>query len=221
MISASPISFSRLNDGPLSIPRRRYSEPKSSGVGLLSAFDASEWNNHPLDCFRSRWWIAMCNRRHERRVARALDSMGIGCYVPMMEVRRLGPDGKRDRIKIPRFESYVFVNADYFSKGETRHNPKLRSSLLTVYPVSNQSRITSELQAFEIAEREGILIGPAVKMTVGTKCVIQPPHFLMGKEGYIIRVNRQQKFMLQVTDLQYANEVEIDPRFLEIVESAA
>jgi transcription antitermination factor NusG len=188
-----------------------------------TAYDMAEWFNRPLAEFTSIWSGIFCKNHHERRVARSLSDAGFGVYLPMLERIQRDAAGKRRRIRVPRFEPYVFVNAPDFSRAEMAERcPKASSSALSIIPVVNQGRIDRELRAFEIAEQNGLLVGDVIgNLSVGQPVKVIAPHPLMGHQGVIIHVQRQKKFVLQLTDFGCASEVEIDPQFLEADEEAA
>jgi hypothetical protein len=183
----------------------------------------TDWHNSPLETFTSRWWLCLTIPRHERRVARALSSAGIGCYVPQVEQYGRDREGRRCRVRVPLFQSYVFVNSDFFSRRELYDNPKARSSVRSVFDVPNQQRFDREIKAFELAEINGLLTGETFnELVVGRLCRVRPPHIYQGQVGTLIQRNeKKQRFTIQLTNLNYSASVEIDPKYLELEEVSA
>ena len=139
--------------------------------------------------------------------------MGVDLFLPVERrwYHRKDRPGQREMRDAVLFDGYLFVNGD----DETPHVAKSARHVSTIIPVPNQVRLTRELAAFEqaIAVQQPttiyrqLIVGRQVRVTGGP---------MQGVEGtLIIRHDRRQVFILEVTILGAAREMEIDPALLE------
>ena len=184
---------------------------------MVAALSAAEWVNEAITGFHARWFIAMTIPRHERRVARGLRDDGVNCYIPIAYSRIT-------KCNSPLFSGYVFANAIHLWRGDAILNPKVRSSLLTVSPVSDQGRLDRELRQIQMAEFQGLLTDEKFNdLRVGRVCRVSQKHpTLRGAVGTLIYANsKKPKFVLEVKMLGQAVGIDIDPEFLEVDDDAA
>ena len=188
---------------------------------MLSAYDETEWFNRPLGEISGHWFIGFVIARHERRVARALRSIGCESFIPMDERVQRSPSGQRHRVRVPLFDSYVFFAADdFFSRADLP--AKARGSFLQLIPVIDQPRLHRELKGLEKATASGLTGEVFRHLHPGKICRVLPPHKFQGMEGELItRSDRRLQFVICIHMLGTAVMVDIPPEFLELVETSA
>lgn len=68
------------------------------------------------------WYVVYTKPRNEKKVAESLNNLGIESYCPTMVTIRQWSD-RRKKVKIPMFNSYVFVKTDQSDYEKIRRNP--------------------------------------------------------------------------------------------------
>lgn len=157
------------------------------------------------------WWVGHTKARFEKAFAWDLVRASIGHFLPMAE-RVLYSSGKKRRVMMPLFTSYVFFNGS----PETRRTALSTGRLCQVIEVGDQAALAKELEmvlaAVQTQPRLGVHIGPVV----GQRCrVISGP--LEGVEGTVIERGRMARTVLEVSILGQGAVVEIEADLLEPV----
>jgi len=159
-----------------------------------------------------RWWVAHTKARFEKAFAWQLYRLDIGYFLPMAErVRIYG--GKKQRVMMPLFSSYVFFCGD----DEDRYTAMTTNRLCQTIDVVDQARLVSELSAIEKAINGGTTVDLYPSIAVGRQCRIIAGA-LMGVEGIVIERNKRARVVLQVSILGQGALVEIDADLLELID---
>ena len=160
------------------------------------------------------WWILCTRPRFERNVADQLDRLGIDYFLPTETkwYSRRDRPGERERREVVMFPSYVFANTpDGHAAAQARH-------VAGVLPVPDQHRLARELAIFEQTIAANVTTSPFPDLVVGREARVKSGP-LQGMRGVlIIRNDRRQVFVLVVTTLGAARELEIDPAVLELAD---
>jgi transcriptional antiterminator RfaH len=159
------------------------------------------------------WWIAHTKARAEKAFAWDLVRKGIAHFLPMAERVRVY-DGRKRRMMIPLFPSYVFFCGDE----EARYNAFQTDRLANVIPVKEQGRLVSELVGIERAVRGSSDLELYQSLPVGRFCRVTGGP-LAGLEGIVVRRDDVTKFVVQVTVLGFGAALNVDPDLLTAVDS--
>src|SRR5690349_2844110 len=159
------------------------------------------------------WWIGHTKARAEKAFAWDLMRKGIAHFLPMAERVRMY-DGRKRRMMIPLFPSYVFFSGDV----ESRYNALQTDRLANVIPVKEQGRLVSELVSIERAICGGTELELYQSLPVGQLCrVTSGP--LAGLEGTVFRRDDITKFVVQVTVIGQGVSLNVDPDLLIAIAS--
>ena len=156
-----------------------------------------------------RWWVAHTKPRCEKAFAWGLQRRGIGYFLPMTRRVRFS-GGRKRRVMLPLFPSYVFFCGD----AESRSAALATNRLCRTLEVADQGRLVVELSAIEKAlDGEGGLEAcPAA--AVGQPCRITSGPF-EGIEGIVARRDGSARIVLDVHVLGQGACMEIDADLLE------
>ena len=159
-----------------------------------------------------RWWVGHTKSRFEKAFARDLLERGIVFFLPQVErVRVFG--GRKRRILLPLFPSYVFFCGDE----ESRVTAMRTNRLCRTIDVSEQDKLVSECSAIEQALAGGAGLDPWPGLSLGRRCRVTAGP-LRGIEGTVIRKDGRTRIVLQVSVLGLGASLEIDADFLEPTE---
>jgi transcription antitermination factor NusG len=156
------------------------------------------------------WWVAHTRSRAEKSFARDLLAHRIAYFLPMQErVQVWG--GRRRKVLIPIFQSYVF----FAGSAEARQSALATQRIAHVFPVRQREKFVAELQAIQLAVQSGAMLDPFPSIAVGSRCrVVRGP--LRGIEGIVIRKDGVTKLVLQIRMLGQGACLEIGPEDLEL-----
>jgi len=156
------------------------------------------------------WWVAYTKPRFEKAFARDMLSYGIGYFLPMRE-KIIFSGGRKRRVMIPLFTSYVFFCGDE----KDRYTALTTNRLCQTIEVVDQDGLIQELSRIEKALLSKAIIDNYPRLPVGSYCrIISGP--MMGIEGVVIeRKDTQARMVLEVTILGQGAVVEIDADLLE------
>ncbi|MGB7157343.1 MAG: transcription termination/antitermination NusG family protein [Tepidisphaeraceae bacterium] len=114
-----------------------------------------------------RWWVGHTKARFEKSFAFDLLGRGIHYFLPLLERVRLS-GGRKRRVMIPLFQSYVF----FCGEEADRCAALATGRLCQVIPVRDQARFVAEIAAVEQAIRSGAALTPFMGIAVGRPCRI-------------------------------------------------
>jgi len=156
------------------------------------------------------WWVAHTKARFEKAFARDMLSYGIGYFLPMREKITFS-GGRKRRVMVPLFTSYVFFCGDE----KDRYTALTTNRLCQTIEVVDQDGLKQELSRIEKALLSKAIIDNYPRLPVGGRCrIISGP--MTGIEGVVVeRKDSQARMVLEVTILGQGAVVEIDADLLE------
>ncbi|TKJ34786.1 MAG: hypothetical protein CEE38_16635 [Planctomycetes bacterium B3_Pla] len=159
------------------------------------------------------WWVAHTKARFEKAFARDMSGHGIGYFLPMRE-KTIFSGGRKRRVMIPFFTSYVFV----CGTEPDRYTALTTNRLCQMIDVIDQDGLIRELSRIEKALLSGAVIDHYPHLPVGDRCrVVSGP--MMGTEGVVVeRRDEKAHMVLEVTILGQSTVVEVDADLLAPVE---
>lgn len=158
-----------------------------------------------------RWWVAHTKARAEKAFAGELACRHVAYFLPMVErVRIYG--GKKQRVMLPLFASYVF----FCGGDEDRYTAMTTNRLCQTIEVIDQETLITELAAIEKALTGQAELDPYPFVTLGRRCRITAGA-LKGVEGAVIEHNKRTRVVLQVSILGQGASLEIDADLLEAI----
>jgi len=159
-----------------------------------------------------RWWVAHTKARAEKAFAGELACRNVAYFLPMVErVRIYG--GKKQRVMLPLFASYVF----FCGGDEDRYTAMTTNRLCQTIEVIDQGTLIAELAAIEKALTGQAELDPYPFTTVGQRCRITAGA-LKGIEGVIIKQAKRARVVLEVSILGQGALMEIDVDLLEPID---
>jgi len=171
----------------------------------------------PPDCrsvrhMAGQWWVAHTRARCEKALARDLLSRQISYFLPMIERVTLS-GGRKRRVLMPLFPSYVFVCGDAVD----RHAALTTQRISRTIEAPDQAGLVAELAAIEraLAGEEKLELYPSVPE--GRRCRVKAGPF-EGMEGIVVRRAKRARLALQVSILGRGTVMEIDADLLEAVD---
>lgn len=166
----------------------------------------------PVDLHPGPWWVVHTRSRQEKALAADLDRIGIGCFLPLVTVRRRY-GGRTCQLRIPLFPSYLFMCG-----GEDhRYATLMTHRAASVIHVIDQERLKHELrQIVRVTASEGpVDLYPGLRC--GRRCRVVAGS-LAGLEGIVLRRRDMCRVYVGVEALGQSAELEIDPSLLEVIE---
>jgi transcriptional antiterminator RfaH len=158
------------------------------------------------------WWVAHTRPRFEKVFAWDMLKRGIGYFLPMRE-KIIFSGGRKRRVLIPLFSSYVFI----CGTEKDRYTAMTTNRLCHTIEVYDQEQLILELAAIEKGLINKAIIDLYPTLAVGSWArIISGP--MIGIEGILIqRKGGQARMVLQVTMLGQGALVEIDADLLEAI----
>lgn len=160
---------------------------------------------------RGRWWVAHTKARNEKAFAWDLHDRGIGYFLPLYE-RVYVSGGRRRRVLLPLFTSYVFFCGDE----EDRYTAFTTNRICQAIPVKEQPLFVRELAAVHQALNHRRDLQPYPTIARGRVCRVVSGPF-KGLEGPVVYVGKKAKIFLQVSVIAQGALLEVDARLLEPV----
>ncbi len=155
------------------------------------------------------WWAAHTKSRNEKALAWDLLERKIGYFLPLYERVRMS-GGRKRRVMLPLFPSYVFLCSD--EKG--RYEAMTTNRVCQTLEVPDQEKLIRELGTIEKALKSKAELDPYPHAAEGKVCRIVSGPF-EGLEGVVIRRSKVSKIVLQVSFLSMGALLEIDAGLLE------
>jgi hypothetical protein len=160
-----------------------------------------------------KWCVAHTKARNEKAFAWDLVHREIPYFLPMMKRVRFS-GGRKRRLLMPLFPSYVFICGDE----QTRIAALSTERLCQVIAVHDQQTLIDELASIELALAGSAQFDPYPHAAVGNRCrVTSGP--LQGVEGIVVMRTTgpagAASLVLQVSMLGCGAAVQIDPDLLE------
>jgi transcription antitermination factor NusG len=156
-----------------------------------------------------RWWVAHTRARFEKAFAWDLLRRKIGYYLPLLERVRIS-SGKKRRVLMPIFPSYVFFCGDEDSRQAALTTNRICQAIY----VGNQEQMIDELSAIEKALAGKAELDPYPFAAEGRCCRVKAGPF-QGLEGVVVHRANVTRLVLQVSILGQGAAMEIDADLLE------
>jgi transcriptional antiterminator RfaH len=159
------------------------------------------------------WFVAHTKARNEKAFAWDLVHREIPYFLPMMKRVRFS-GGRKRRLLLPLFSSYVFICGD----DQTRIAAMSTDRLCQVIAVHDQTTFVNELASIERALAGDAEFDPYPHAAVGKRCRVRSGP-LQGVEGIVVMRTTgpagAASLVLQVSMLGVGAAVQIDPDLLE------
>ncbi len=155
------------------------------------------------------WWVAYTKSRFEKAFAWDMSNQGIGYFLPMRE-KTIFSGGRKRRVMIPLFSSYVFVCGNEHD----RYSALATNRLCYMVDVNDQEQFVQELSRIEKVILSRAVIDNYPSLPEGALCrVISGP--MEGIEGVVLkRKGAKAQMVLEVTILGQSAVVEVDADLL-------
>lgn len=155
------------------------------------------------------WWVGHTKARAEKAFAWDLHRQGIGYFLPMIDCVRVS-GGRKRRLMVPLFPSYVFFCGDEDDRGRALATNRLCQTL----EPPDRDVLVAELVQVEQALASKAALDPYPFAAVGARCRVKAGP-LRGLEGIVLRRDRTARLVLQVSMLGQGASVEVDASLLE------
>lgn len=166
----------------------------------------------------AQFWYALTVRpRHERAVARALDSKGLEDFSPVYRARRRWCDRMKE-LEVQLFPGYVFCRFSYRDRMAVLNTPGVTSIVgfgRQPVPVADE-----EIEAVRAVLASGFPVQPWAYLRSGQRVRIEEG-CLEGVTGIVLRDRDLYRVLINVEILQRSVAVEIDRALLRPLEEAA
>ena len=159
-----------------------------------------------------QWWVAHTKARFEKAFAWDLHHKGVGYFLPLVE-RVRASRGRKRRVLLPLFPSYVFFRGDSDSRALAMKTNRLCQTI----EVRDQQTLTGELASIEKALAGKAALDPCPFARVGARCRVRSGP-LEGIEGEVVRREKLVHVVLAVSILGQGALVKIEADFLEPVD---
>ncbi|OHB76298.1 MAG: hypothetical protein A2Z25_24085 [Planctomycetes bacterium RBG_16_55_9] len=155
------------------------------------------------------WWAAHTKSRFEKVFAWDMFDRGIGYFLPMRE-KTLFSGGRKRRVMMPLFASYVFV----CGTERDRYTALTTNRLCQMIEVNDQEHFVRELSGIEKALMNRTIIDQYPRLPAGTRCrIISGP--MKGIEGVVVERRDTKAYMvLEISVLGQSAMVEVDTDLL-------
>jgi len=158
---------------------------------------------------RGPWWVSHTRPRFEKAFAWDLAERHVAYFLPMVE-RITFSGGRKRRVKLPLFPSYVFV----CGSEEDRRKSLQTDRLCRTIPVGDQSRLRNELVQLERALAANAPLDLYPFAAVGRRCRVRGGA-LVGVEGVVAERLGVTRLVLEVRTLGQAVAVTLETDLLE------
>jgi hypothetical protein len=159
------------------------------------------------------WWVGHTKARCEKAFAFDLAARGISYFLPLVERIKIS-GGRKRKLKIPLFASYVFFSGDE----NARYAALTTDRLCAAIPVINREQFVGELASLEVALASNSQLDLYPFAAIGRRCRVRTGP-LEGVIGTVIeRENHKPRLVLQVSMLGAGAALEIEVDLLEPVD---
>ncbi len=169
----------------------------------------------PVD-LAGEWFVAQVEFQQERRLVETLSALGIGYFVPLVEVLRRDEARKqRRRAIVPLLAGYVFVCPQ---ATQDAYTPMRRNGVYNTIDVCDQPRFIKEIVSLHRATESGLGLNLHPHVKDGSRCRITAGN-LRGIECLVIDRDKKDVVLLEVSILGRLVEVENIPiEYLEPID---
>ncbi len=165
----------------------------------------------PVDTLAGDWWVVHTKSRNEKALASDLQNLGIGCFLPLVQVRR--QYGRRTiRLDIALFPGYLFMCGG----DDERYATLSTHRAANIIRVVDQEGLRKQLQHIHRITTSGQPVNLYPGLKRGCRCrVIRG--CLKGLEGVVIKRRGACRVYVAVDVLGQSAELEIDASLLEVI----
>jgi transcription antitermination factor NusG len=161
------------------------------------------------------WYALRVKHKHEKAVARSLESKGYEQFLPLYQARRR-TFARRTDVQVPLMPGYVFCRLNI-----TNRLPVL--IIPGIFHIVQLGKFFTavdegEIRALQTAVSSGLYIQPWPFLKAGQTVYLEEGP-LRGLTGLLTAVSDTQKVVMSVTMLQRSVAVEIDRRWLAPISS--
>jgi transcription antitermination factor NusG len=160
----------------------------------------------PPEAGSVQWFALAVKPRHDKAVARSLESKGFETFVPLFTRRRCYSTRYKDS-ELPLFPGYVFCRFDAGFRLPIVTTPGITQILGNGNSPSPLSE--TEINSLQTAVRAQLPIEPFPYLKVGQRVRIEEG-VLSGVEGIVIRMKQSFRLVLSITLLQRSVLLEVD-----------
>jgi len=164
-----------------------------------------------LEELSGTWFVAHTKARNEKAFAWDLLHRNVGYFLPLYEKTSFS-GGRRRRVKVPLFPSYVFFCGDE----ETRYLALTTNRLAQTLRVPDQEQFLRELRQVEKAIQGKAKLDPYPFAVPGKRCRIKYGPF-RDLEGTILRRHGNTYLVLRVTLISGAAIMKVEAEAVEVV----
>ena len=169
----------------------RGPEVSPSGLFELSAADLT-------------WTVAHTRSRQEKSLARHLEPLGIGFYLPQRE-KRVRRSGRQFVSHLPLFPGYVFLRADPAARSAV-----FRSGFVVrLLEVRDQDLLHEELRQLRRLQESGASMVPFAPLAAGDLVTVGDGPF-RGCRGRVLREQSGLRLVVSISVLRQSVAVEFD-----------
>jgi hypothetical protein len=158
------------------------------------------------------WGVAHTKARAEKAFAWDLTGRGVNYFLPMREKVTVST-GRKRRVLVPMFASYVFFCGDE----KDRYIAMTTGRLCGTIAVADQEGLVRELAAIERALTGEAVLDPYPHAVAGRPCRITAGA-MAGMEGIVVERTPRARIVLQVSILGQAVCTEVDVDLIEPID---
>jgi transcriptional antiterminator RfaH len=158
------------------------------------------------------WYVAHTRSRFEKVFAWEMNRLATPYFLPMVQRVKLS-GGKKRRMMIPLFSSYLFICGD----AETRRRAMETNRLCQIIEVPDQQQLVTELGYIQRAIAGRIKIDPYPQIAEGRRCRIIAGS-LQGLEGVVVRRSNRALVVLEISMLGQGALLETDCDLVEVID---
>ena len=160
-----------------------------------------------------RWYAAVTNANHEKRVALQLGHRLVEHFLPLYDSMRCWKD-RRMKLQLPLFPGYVFVRIALCERLRVLEIPglaRLVGFLGRPFPLPD-----SEIEALRTCLKHGIPVEPYRHLQVGCRIRVKAGP-LEGLEGFVLRRQSRLRCVISLDLIRCSAAVEVKALDLEPV----
>ncbi len=161
----------------------------------------------------SQWWAVYTRSRQEKALMRALVSMEIAFYCPVLPHCFRSPSGRLRTSYLPLFSNYLFM----YSNGYDRHRALKTNLISQTIEVHDGLQLSNDLRQIQRLTRTGKPLSIAANLNPGSKVRIKSGP-LVGVEGVVMKRQGTDFLFVAVNFLQQGaliklEDVQVHPVF--------
>ena len=161
------------------------------------------------------WTVAHTRSRQEKSLARQLEPLGVGFYLPQRE-KRVRRSGRQFVSYLPLFPGYVFLRAD----AEARRAVFRSGCVVRLIDVLDQDLLHEELRQLRRLQEAGAAMVPFAPLVRGDLVLVEDGPF-RGCRGRVLRDPSGTRLVVSISVLRQSVAVEFERSSLARVPGSA